>query len=144
MNYTYFDIPFYSDSKQAFEAGDDLKISNNNVFIIKESDHSESNITFLSKILKAIQLDLNANASLVILKNDHKGSLMEYLDSNREYNIVTFGINAISLNLQINTFLYKKVPIQNINLLFAHSLQDLQNDVPKKKKLWSELQELFK
>lgn len=144
MNYTYFDIPFFSDSQQAFKDGNKLKISNQNVFVIKESDNTDANITFLSKILKAIQLDLNSNASLVILKNDRKGSIMEYLESNKEYNIVTFGINAKSLNLQINTFLYKKVPIQNINLLFAHSLQDLQNDVPKKKKLWSELQELFK
>lgn len=144
MNYSYFNIPFFLDSAQAFIDGNKPKISTQNVFIINELDHIKSNISFLSKVLEAIQLDLKTSASLVIIRKNKKVPIMELIDTNKIYNIIVFGINAKSLNFKINTFLYKNISIQNINLLFADSLHDLQNDIPKKRKLWSELQDLFK
>ncbi len=100
---------------------------------------TEENQLFLSKIMLAIQLDLNKDIDLYEAQIQYKD-----LCKDADYTtLLIFGYTPqmLGLNIQINN--YQIVKFKHTHLLFAHDLETISTDISKKKLLWQQLQLLF-
>lgn len=112
------------------------------IILCYEHEFGSEQKTLLAKILNAIQLDLN-DCIVRKLKKDDKLKLSQIPIHRESVNIFCFGINPINLGLQIDVRIYKRFHISNKNLVFCHSLVDLDKNQEAKKALWTLLKNEF-
>lgn len=143
MSNKYFSIPLYVDNTHLIE-----RIGTNNsvkVFVfLKKEDFTQENEILLSKILQAINLNIDKDVQVLLLKPGQDAYIMDELDLSEENLFIGFGLNAKRLGLQCRTIPYKWMKLGNIKVLFSHTMSDLQSNVNFKKQLWTLLQQLSK
>jgi DNA polymerase III psi subunit len=110
------------------------------VILVQELNPADSEL--LEKILGAVQLNLQ-NAE-VIEMSKNKGLNLEHIFTQKSVNqLISFGVMMSEVNLMLRLTPYQILETKGVKFISGVSLTDLQNDVPKKKLLWTALKEMF-
>lgn len=115
---------------------------NHKVLLLADEELDPSNLLFLEKILKAVNLNVNG----VDLLNLHGAQNMDFTELLRGKYInhfITFGVPFERLNLDIMMDRYAPVRFEGITFLMADSLPTIEADQNLKKRLWGALQRVF-
>jgi DNA polymerase III psi subunit len=96
----------------------------------------------LGKILGAVKLDL-PSVDIVELDKNQDIDLSQIFTQKSVNQVITFGINLSKVSLDVKLTPYQILENQGIKFIYSDSLTDIQNDVPKKKALWTSLKEMF-
>ncbi|AUD03869.1 hypothetical protein [Spirosoma pollinicola] len=115
---------------------------NHKVLLLADEELDPSNLLFLEKILKAVNLNVNG----VDLLNLHGVQGMDFAELLRGKYInhfITFGVPFERINLDIMMDRYSPVRFEGITFLMADSLPTIEADQNLKKRLWSALQRVF-
>ena len=115
---------------------------NHKVLLLADEELDPSNLLFLEKILKAVNLNING----VDLLNLHGARNMDFAELLRGKYInhfITFGVPFERINLDIMMDRYAPVRFEGITFLMADSLPTIEADLNLKKRLWGALQRVF-
>ncbi len=115
----------------------------NMLIVINDSDLN--NIEFLSKILKAIQFDIEKDVILWALPPKKMFNLTHLRKNtpNSIDKILLFDVLPERLSLQFKLPIYFITKINDTTFLSSDSLSSISKNQAKKKQLWEALQQLF-
>ncbi|TAE22623.1 MAG: hypothetical protein EAZ91_23420 [Cytophagales bacterium] len=112
------------------------------VLLLADEDLSPSDILFLEKILKAVNLDING----VDLLNLYGVSDVDFASVLRHKYInhfITFGVPFRRINLDIMMDRYQPIRFDGITFLMADSLPVIEANQTLKRFLWNSLKRVF-
>ena len=113
------------------------------LFALPEKDFAAlSKNVFLTKILAAIQ-HTPADVAYVNLEPGFKVNIFDLSKETKLQQVVAFGPDLVDLATGFQIHLYKPAAIGQVPLLLADPLHQIENDVNRKKYLWSGLQAIF-
>ncbi|GAB2584466.1 hypothetical protein [Spirosoma areae] len=115
---------------------------NHKVLLLADEELDPSNLLFLEKILKAVNLNING-VDLLNLHGVGDLNFNELLSGKYINHFITFGVPFERLNLDIMMDRYSPVRFEGITFLMADSLPTIEADQNLKKRLWSALQRIF-
>ncbi len=110
------------------------------VILVKELNPTDSEL--LGKILGAVQLTLQ-NVEIIEMGKNKDLNLSHIFTQNSVSQLISFGVMMSEVNLMLRLTPYQILESKGIKFISGVSLTDLQNDIPKKKLLWSALKEMF-
>ena len=136
----------FSDKELILIADDknaDLKVSGageKGIFLfVAYENEMESLISFLSKILEALKIDLEKDTCLTILKpNDNFSFFQNHQEAKH---LFLFGVNPSQIGLNINLGNYKLIHLNKLKVLKSDALSSIQKDEKLKRILWNCLKE---
>ncbi|MES2517200.1 MAG: hypothetical protein V4585_03765 [Bacteroidota bacterium] len=96
----------------------------------------------LTKILSAVKLDLQS-VDVIELDKTNGVDLSQIILQKSVNHVISFGIVLPKVKLEIALTPYEIKEKEDIKFIFSDALTDLQNDIPKKKALWSALKAMF-
>ena len=115
---------------------------NHKVLLLADEELDPSNLLFLEKILKAVNLNING-VDLLNLHGVVDVDFAELLRGKYINHFITFGVPFERLNLDIMMDRYSPVRFEGITFLMADSLPTIEADQNLKKRLWASLQRVF-
>jgi DNA polymerase III psi subunit len=115
---------------------------NHKVLLLADEELDPSNLLFLEKILKAVNLNVDG-VDLLNLHGVQNMDFAELLKGKYINHFITFGVPFERINLDIMMDRYAPVRFEGINFLMADSLPTIEADQNLKKRLWSALQRVF-
>ncbi len=141
MSKSYFSIPIYADKTNKIER---LHQSDKvNVFVfLKKIDFNSENKNLLQKILSAVKINLENDTQVLLLEDNQDAFVIDELDLSFDNYFFAFGLNAKRIGLQSKTVPYKLMAFDKLNVLYSHTLTDLQSNIAYKKQLWGVLKEI--
>lgn len=108
-----------------------------------EEPQATGNRAFLSKVLSAVQLDLDKDTLFAEIQDSEAFSFVDALKNKQPACVLVFGLPPSRLGLAIEATLYQPFMFYNINWLFADALSILEPDKNKKSQLWQALKQMF-
>jgi DNA polymerase III psi subunit len=141
LSKSYFSIPIYADKTNKIER---LHQSDKvNVFVfLKKIDFNSENKNLLQKILSAVKINLENDTQVLLLEDNQDAFVIDELDLSFDNYFFAFGLNAKRIGLQSKTVPYKLMAFDKLNVLYSHTLTDLQSNIAYKKQLWGVLKEI--
>ncbi|GAB3990074.1 hypothetical protein GCM10028807_16450 [Spirosoma daeguense] len=115
---------------------------NHKVLLLADEELDPSNLLFLEKILKAVNLNVDG-VDLLNLHGVKDINFAELLRGKHIHHFITFGVPFERLNLDIMMDRYSPVRFEGITFLMADSLPTIEADQNLKKRLWGALQRVF-
>ncbi|GAB3545228.1 hypothetical protein [Spirosoma fluminis] len=115
---------------------------NHKVLLLADEALDPSNLLFLEKILKAVNLNVDG-VDLLNLHGAHDLNFAELLRGKYINHFITFGVPFERINLDIMMDRYSPVRFEGITFLMADSLPTIEADQNLKKRLWAALQRVF-
>lgn len=115
---------------------------NHKVLLLADEDLDPSNLLFLEKILKAVNLNING-VDLLNLHGVQEVDFAELLRGKYINHFITFGVPFERIHLDIMMDRYAPVRFEGITFLMADSLPTIEADQNLKKRLWGALQRIF-
>lgn len=115
---------------------------NHKVLLLADEELDPSNILFLEKILKAVNLNIEG-VDLLNLHGVRDMDFPELLRGKYINHFITFGVPFERINLDIMMDRYSPVRFEGITFLMADSLPTIEADQALKKRLWGALQRIF-
>ncbi|MBD2756838.1 hypothetical protein [Spirosoma validum] len=115
---------------------------NHKVLLLADEDLDPSNLLFLEKILKAVNLNING-VDLLNLHGVQEVDFAELLRGKYINHFITFGVPFERISLDIMMDRYAPVRFEGITFLMADSLPTIEADQNLKKRLWAALQRMF-
>ncbi|WP_026464549.1 hypothetical protein [Adhaeribacter aquaticus] len=113
------------------------------VVSLSEQDfRSLPNNVFLSKVLGAIQHG-PGDVGFVNISRGQRLSIYDLSKENNVKHLIAFGPGLLDLSADSKVNLYKPAAIGQYPLLVAEPLENIENDITKKKLLWNGLQTIF-
>lgn len=112
------------------------------VLILVDEDLLPSDLLFLEKILKAVNLDI-AGVDLLNIHGTKTIDFADVLAGKYIHHFFTFGVPFTRLNLDILMDRYQPIRFDGITFLMADPLPVIEADVVLKKKLWEALKKIF-
>lgn len=112
------------------------------VLVLADEELDPSNLLFLEKILKAVNLNING-VDLLNLYGARDMNFAELLQGKYINHFITFGVPFERINLDIMMDRYSPVRFEGITFLMADSLPTIEADQNLKKRLWAALQRVF-
>ncbi|GAB3575607.1 hypothetical protein GCM10027578_40110 [Spirosoma luteolum] len=112
------------------------------VLLLADEELDPSNLLFLEKILKAVNLNIDG-VDLLNLNGVRDVDFAEMVTGKHVHHFITFGVPFSRVNLDIAMDRYLPVRFFGINFLMADSLPTIEADVTLKKRLWGALQQIF-
>lgn len=109
--------------------------------IVNQSDLSEESHKTLSQMLNAIKYNLE-DSCMIVLSKEQTISINTYIKQFDITKVLCFGIASKTIGLQIVAAAYRLIAMEEIKLVFSHSITDLNADKQKKIKLWNVIQGL--
>ncbi len=113
------------------------------VFLLYKALETEQ-VPFLTKILAAVQLDMEEDVLVFAGTNTQTFSLSDISESHSLKKAIIFGFSPQHIGLQVQFQKYQLYTIGGIQYLFADSLMDIESTKTKKSLLWGALQKMFK
>ena len=113
-------------------------------FIVHKS-HYQAHKELLHKIISAVGLDVEKDVLIVELENN-KGRII-FKELNRKSSCkhyFVFGLESSQLSLQTDMVLHYPKITEDFIIHLSYSLEELANDLEKKKALWAYLKKIFK
>ncbi|AQG78935.1 hypothetical protein [Spirosoma montaniterrae] len=115
---------------------------NHKVLLLADEELDPSNVLFLEKILKAVNLNVDG-VDLLNLHGSGDIDFAELVHGKHIHHFITFGVPFSRIHLDILMDRYQPVRFFGINFLMADSLPTIEADQTLKKRLWSALQQIF-
>lgn len=115
---------------------------NHKVLLLADEELDPSNLLFLEKILKAVNLNING-VDLLNLHGAQDINFAELLRGKYINHFITFGVPFERIDLDIMMDRYAPVRFEGITFLMADSLPTIEADQALKKRLWGALQRVF-
>ncbi|GAB4053852.1 hypothetical protein [Spirosoma litoris] len=115
---------------------------NHKVLLLADEELDPSNLLFLEKILKAVNLNIEG-VDLLNLHGVRDMDFPELLRGKYINHFITFGVPFERINLDIMMDRYSPVRFEGITFLMADSLPTIEADQNLKKRLWGALQRVF-
>ena len=115
---------------------------NHKVLLLADEELDPSNLLFLEKILKAVNLNIDG-VDLLNLHGVRDMNFAELLRGKYINHFITFGVPFERIDLDIMMDRYAPVRFEGITFLMADSLPTIEADQALKKRLWSALQRVF-
>ncbi|MBD2700353.1 hypothetical protein IC229_06895 [Spirosoma sp. BT702] len=115
---------------------------NHKVLLLADEELDPSNLLFLEKILKAVNLNIEG-VDLLNLHGVKDINFAELLRGKYINHFITFGVPFERLHLDIMMDRYSPVRFEGITFLMADSLPTIEADQNLKKRLWGALQRIF-
>lgn len=115
---------------------------NHKVLLLADEELDPSNLLFLEKILKAVNLNVNG-VDLLNLRGVQNMDFGELVKGKYINHFITFGVPFERINLDIMMDRYAPVRFEGITFLMADSLPTIEADQNLKKRLWAALQRVF-
>ncbi len=115
---------------------------NHKVLLLADEELDPSNLLFLEKILKAVNLNVNG-VDLLNLRGVQNMDFSELVKGKYINHFITFGVPFERINLDILMDRYAPVRFEGITFLMADSLPTIEADQHLKKRLWTALQRVF-
>jgi len=146
LEYQFLDFDYY-DISQSDLVGLETRFLGENrkelLILVTADDAKDDNaIKQLKAILSAIKYELEQDCAILAIEAEESIPFQKLpLDKTKQ--IISFGIPAMKMGLQIKEQKYNQLKILSIDLLFADSISAISTDVTKKKQLWNALQSLF-
>jgi hypothetical protein len=103
----------------------------------------ESQEEFLSKIMKAVNIDLSEDTASWDCEKKGIPHWAELSKSGIFKKVILFGIQPAEIGLHIAIPFYKAIAWTTSEFLLADNLQTISEDKNKKQLLWSALKEMF-
>jgi ssRNA-specific RNase YbeY (16S rRNA maturation enzyme) len=111
------------------------------IILSKSEEDNQSLQDFLSKILKALGLDIHRDTYQIIADDSHSLYLSKQLRNLDEPKIIiSFGFKPEEIGLSIAHLPYQLLQLRDHKFLFCDLLDHIQNDANKKRALWETLQ----
>lgn len=132
-----YNIPDINSNNGLSYEGNDSK----NILIICKN--LELQKEFLSKIMKAVNIELSDDTALWDCKKSgipHWAELSKMVNPKK---IILFGLQPSELGLHLLIPVYQKMMWNNYEFLLADNLQAISEDKNKKQLLWNALKEIF-
>ncbi len=99
---------------------------------------------YLTKIVAAVDLDIEKDVGLLILTNNDGFSFSKIVGKMTIETAIFFDVSPRRAGLNINYIKYQWLFIQNRHLLFADDLATIQDSKDLRMALWNALKSLFK
>lgn len=99
--------------------------------------------SFLTKILSAVQLDLNGDVLLLKKTIGNGFSFSSLKEHHPIQKVLVFGLAPSNLGIHINSQKYQPLVIGGTTFLFCDELTSIANNQNLKKSLWVALQGMF-
>lgn len=115
---------------------------NHKVLVLADEELDPSNLLFLEKILKAVNLNIDG-VDLLNLNGARDINFGELLQGKYINHFITFGVPFERINLDIMMDRYSPVRFEGITFLMVDSLPTIEADQNLKKRLWAALQRVF-
>jgi DNA polymerase III psi subunit len=115
---------------------------NHKVLVLADEELDPSNLLFLEKILKAVNLNIDG-VDLLNLHGVRDVDFDELLKGKYINHFITFGVPFERINLDIMMDRYSPVRFEGITFLMADSLPTVEADQALKRRLWQALQRVF-
>ena len=115
---------------------------NHKVLLLADEELDPSNLLFLEKILRAVNLNING-VDLLNLHGVSNVDFPELLRGKYINHFITFGVPFERIHLDIMMDRYAPVRFEGITFLMADSLPTIEADRALKKRLWGALQRVF-
>ena len=115
---------------------------NHKVLLLADEELDPSNVLFLEKILKAVNLNVDG-VDLLNLHGVQDINFAELLRGKYINHFITFGVPFERIHLDIMMDRYSPVRFEGITFLLADSLPTIEADQQLKKRLWGCLQRVF-
>jgi hypothetical protein len=115
---------------------------NHKVLLLADEELDPSNLIFLEKILKAVNLNIDG-VDLLNLHGARDMDFAELLRGKYIHHFITFGVPFERIGLDIMMDRYSPVRFEGITFLLADSLPTIEADQQLKKRLWTALQRIF-
>lgn len=115
---------------------------NHKVLILADEDLTPSDLLFLEKILKAVNLNMDG-VELLNLHGVKHIDFAEVLRGKVINHFITFGVPFQRINLDIMMDRYAPVRFEGITFLMADSLPTVEADQNLKRALWNSLKRVF-
>jgi hypothetical protein len=115
---------------------------NHKVLLLADEELDPSNLLFLEKILKAVNLNVNG-VDLLNLNGAKDIDFAAMVADKHVHHFITFGVPFNRIKLDIGMDRYHPVRFFGINFLMADSLPTIEADQQLKRRLWGALQQLF-
>jgi len=128
------------------EKKSDLKLRGSNqkhLIIVYRTDAAAFDEVFLTKILSAVQYDLEQDTTLIELREDQHFSFQNISQILTPRHLISLGLSPKELGLNLVNQLYQPINIENCCFLFANKLSEIAEDKNKKGALWGCLQTMF-
>ncbi len=112
------------------------------MLILVDEELLPSDVLFLEKVLKAVNLDVNG----VDLLNIHGLQGMDFapiLAKKAVHHFFTFGVPFQRINLDIMMDRYQPIRFDGVTFMMADSLATIEADKNLKRRLWESLQKVF-
>ena len=115
---------------------------NHKVLLLADEELDPSNLLFLEKILKAVNLNVDG-VDLLNLHGVRDMDFAELLRGKFINHFITFGVPFERIHLDIMMDRYQPVRFEGITFLMADSLPTIEADQNLKRRLWTALQRIF-
>ena len=112
------------------------------IFLLYNISEAEQ-IPFLSKILAAVQLDMQRDVIALASTNAQSFSLSDVNTDLLIKKVIVFGFMPPHIGLQVQFQKYQLYTIGQIQYLFADSLEVIESTKANKTLLWGALQKMF-
>ncbi|UHG89026.1 hypothetical protein [Spirosoma oryzicola] len=115
---------------------------NHKVLLLADEELDPSNLLFLEKILKAVNLNIDG-VDLLNLHGAGDLDFAELVQDKKIHHFITFGVPFSRIHLDIAMDRYQPIRFFGITFLMADSLPTIEADQNLKKRLWGALQRVF-
>lgn len=115
---------------------------NHKVLLLADEELDPSNLLFLEKILKAVNLNIDG-VDLLNLHGARNLDFAELVQDKKIHHFITFGVPFSRIHLDIAMDRYQPVRFFGITFLMVDSLPTIEADQQLKKRLWGALQHIF-
>lgn len=117
---------------------------NKKQILIVCNDFDKSEIAdFLTKIMSAVNTDLQEDTSILNLKETDSVSWSNLVKTTKPEKVIFFGIEPARIGLHLKLMKYQNNSWSDMKILASDSLEEIIADKYKKSMLWRELQVLF-
>ncbi len=115
---------------------------NHKVLLLADEELDPSNLLFLEKILKAVNLNIDG-VDILNLNGARDIDFAAMVQDKHIHHFITFGVPFSRIKLDIAMDRYHPVRFFGINFLMADSLPTIEADQNLKRRLWGALQQVF-
>ncbi|MBK8556653.1 MAG: hypothetical protein IPL65_13180 [Lewinellaceae bacterium] len=98
---------------------------------------------FLTKVLAAVQINLEQDTLFVPLKQGETHGIAAALKAKQPERVLVFGLPPLALQLNLQVPKYQPFDFYNCSWLWADTLAQIEQDKALKTRLWQALQQLF-